>query len=186
MDDETLGSSTIRVSVNINHIIVRGIELGLTYSDPSSPFSGYLNGSIIHAVNFGPISGGFIPPNNSTAAFDADHDQRLSVVTGINYQPQNWYLNLTGIYGSGLTNGNPVYTYKTGLFDFNQAAHTTPSWIFNFSGGYTFQISSGATLEPSLSITNLLDHAHLIKGAFFSSASFEERRKVVFKIALHI
>ncbi len=186
LDDQTLGSSTIRVSVNINHIIVRGIELSLNYSDPSTPFSGFLNGSLIHATNFGPVSGGFIPPDNSTVPFDADHDQRLSVVFGLNYQPQNWFLNLVGIYGSGLTNGNSNYTFKTGLFDFNQGAHTNPSWIFNLSGGYTFSLGNGSSLEPSLTITNLLDHAHLIKGAFFSGASFEERRNVVFKISYHL
>lgn len=39
LDDETLGNTTIRVSVNIHHIIVRGIELGLTYGNPQNPFS---------------------------------------------------------------------------------------------------------------------------------------------------
>jgi len=185
LDDETLGSSTIRVDVNINRIIVRGIELSLNYNDPDNPFSGFLNASIIHAFGTGPVSGGFIPADNSTTPFDLDHDQRLSVVAGLNYQPSNWFLNLVGIYGSGLANGNDI-TFKTGLFDFNQAAHTTPSWIFNLSGGYTFPLGNGSSLEPSLTITNLLDHAHLLKGAFFSGASFEERRNVVFKISYHI
>jgi hypothetical protein len=186
LDDETLGSSTIRVNVNINQVKVSGIELSLNYTDPEIPFSAYLNGSLMHAYGIGPISGGFIPADSSTVPFDLDHDQRLSSVIGLNYQPQNWFLNLVGIYGSGLSNGNDNYTFKTGLFDFNQGAHTTPSWIFNLSGGYTFQLNNGTRLEPSLTITNLLDHAHLIKGAFFSGASYEERRNVVFKISLHI
>lgn len=134
LDDQTLGASTIRVNVNINRIIVRGIELTLTYTDPSNPFSGYLNTALIHAFGIGPISGGFIPANLSATSFDLDHDQRLSIVGGLNYQPRNWFLNLVGIYGSGLTNGNGNYDFKTGLFDFNQSAHTTPSWIFNISG----------------------------------------------------
>ena len=182
LDDETLGSSTLRVNVNINQVKVSGIELSLTYNDPESPFSGYLNGSIMHAYGIGPVSGGFIPADNSTIPFDLDHDQRLSAVVGLNYQPENWFLSIVGIYGSGLANGIGGYTYKTGLFDFNQPAHTTPSWIFNLSGGYTFSLSNGTSLEPSVSISNLLDHSHLIKGAFFSGASFEERRKVTFNI----
>ncbi len=182
LDDETLGSSTIRVNVNINKVKVNGIELSLDYTQPTSPFSAYLNAALIHAYGTGPVSGGFLPPDNSTAPFDLDHDQRLSVVASVNYQPQNWFMNLTGIYGSGLANGNDDYAFKTGLFEFNQGAHTTPSWILNLSGGYTFPIGNGNTIQPSIYITNLLDHSHLIKGAFFSGASFEERRNVVFKI----
>ncbi len=185
LDDETLGASTIRVNVNINQVKVNGIEMSLTYSDPESPFSGYLNGSIMHAYGIGPVSGGFIAADSSTTPFDLDHDQRLSVVIGLNYQPKNWFLNLVGIYGSGLANGKDI-VFKTGLFDFNQAAHTTPSWIFNLSGGYTFTLGNGSTLVPSIAVNNLLDHAHLIKGAFFSSASFEERRNLVFNISYHL
>ena len=96
-------------------------------------------------------------------------------------------MNLTGIYGSGLTNGNPDgVAYQTGLFDFNYATHTAPSWIINVSGGYTFPLGDGSTLEPSLYVTNILDHIHLIKGAYFSGASWEEPRNVVFKISYHL
>jgi TonB dependent receptor-like, beta-barrel/CarboxypepD_reg-like domain len=182
LDDETLGNTSIAVNVNINNIHTSGIELSLRYSNPENPFSAYLNGSLIHAYGIGPVSGGFIPPDSSTAPFDLDHDERLAAVIGLNYQPDNWFLNLVGIYGSGLANGNEDYVFKTGLFDFNQGAHTTPSWILNLSGGYTFNLGDGQTLEPSLYVTNLLDHGHLLKGAFFSGAYFEERRNVVFKL----
>ena len=185
LDDETLGSSTIRVDVNINQIKITGIEFALTYSNQSSPFSGFINSSIIHAYGMGPVSGGFLPADSSTAPFDNDHDQRLSIVVGLNYQPEDWFLNLTGIYGSGLTNGNSDYTFKTGLFDFNQDAHTTPSWIFNVSAGYTFNLGNGHSIEPSLYVKNIFDHDHLLKGAFFSGASFEERRNLVLKLAFH-
>ncbi len=186
LDDETLGSSTIRVNVNINKVKVSGIELSLDYSSLASPFSAFLNGAIIHAYGTGPVSGGFLPPDDSEEPFDLDHDQRLSVVAGLNYQPQNWFISLTGIYGSGLANGNDDYAFKTGLFEFNQGAHTTPSWILNLAGGYTFFLGNGNTIQPSLYITNIFDHNHLIKGAFFSGASFEERRNVVFKIKYEI
>ncbi len=183
LDDETLGNSTIRVNVNINKVKVSGLEFSLTYSDPGNPLSGYINTSIIHAHGTGPVSGGFLLPDNSTAPFDLDHDERLASVIGLNYQPNDWFLSLTEIYGSGLANGTNSYDFKTGLFDFNQGAHTAPSWIFNLSGGYKFNLGDNRTLEPSIYITNLFDHAHLIKGAFFSGASFEERRNVTFKIS---
>ena len=190
LDDATIGSSAIKTPVNIQNVYTNAIEAGLTYSDPSTPFSGYLNASIIHAYGTGPITGGFVLPdisNNDGNGTDLDHDQRLSIVWSVNYQPRGWFANLTGIYGSGLTNGNPNgVAYQTGLFDFNTATHTAPSWILGVSFGHTFFMDGGASLEPSLYISNLLDHDHLIKGAYFSAASYEERRNVVFKLSYHM
>jgi hypothetical protein len=185
LDDQTLGSSTIRVNVNINKVRVTGLELALTYNDPDNPFSGYMNGSIIHAYGMGPVSGGFLPSNSSTTVFDLDHDQRLSAVVGLKYQPENYFIDVTGIYGSGLTNGSGDYQFKTGLFDLNQGAHTSPAFIINVSGGYTFNIGNGQSFEPSVFINNVFDHEHLIKGAFFSGASYEERRNIMMKISYH-
>ena len=98
-----------------------------------------------------------------------------------------WFVNLKAIYGSGLTNGNPDgVAYKTGLFDFNTATHTPPSWIVNLGFGHTLHMAGGATFEPSLYVTNLLNNIHLIKGAYFSGASWEEPRNVVLRLAVHI
>ncbi|HMD13994.1 MAG TPA: hypothetical protein VKI62_05170, partial [Bacteroidota bacterium] len=115
-------------------------------------------------------------------------DQRLSIVADVNYQPQDWFINPEATYGSGLSNGHPedVSIYKTGLFDFNQAAHTTPYWILNCSAGHTFHLAGGDTFEPSIYVTNVLDHIHLVKGAYTTGASWEEPRNVVFKISFHI
>lgn len=187
LDDETVGNSAIKTPVNIQTVHLSGIEMGLSYSSPETPFSGYLNASLIHAYGSGTVSGGFLDFDTDGAATDLDHDQRLSVVTGLNYQPQDWYINLVGIYGSGLSNGNPDFSnFKRGLFDFNQAAHTTPSWILNLAFGYTFRLPGGSTLVPSLYVTNILDNEHLIKGAYFSGASWEEPRNVVLKISVHV
>jgi hypothetical protein len=190
LDDATIGSSAIKTPINIQRVSTTGIEAGLSYSDPVTPFSGYLNAAIIHAYGSGPITGGFVLhdiSDNDGDATDLDHDQRLSVVWSVNYQPRGWFANLTGIYGSGLTNGNPNgVAYQKGLFDFNTATHTSPSWILDLSFGYAFFMGGGATLEPSLYVNNLLDHEHLIKGAYFSGASYEERRNVVFKLSIHV
>jgi len=187
LDDETVGNSAIKTPVNIETVHFTGIAMALSYSSPETPFSGYLNASIIHAYGSGLVSGGFLDYDDDGAATDLDHDQRLSIVTGLNYQPQDWFANLVGIYGSGLSNGNPDFTdFKTGLFDFNQAAHTTPSWIINLAFGYTFHMTGGSTFIPSLYVTNLFDHQHLIKGAYFSGASWEEPRNVIFKISVHV
>jgi len=107
---------------------------------------------------------------------------------GLNYQPKDWFLNLEAIYGSGLSNGYPanVPVYKTGLFDFNTPAHTAPSTILNLGGGHTYRMSGEMTFEPSVYITNLLDYSHLLKGAYTTGASWEERRNVVIKLSVHI
>ncbi|MFI5251528.1 MAG: hypothetical protein ACHQQQ_03755 [Bacteroidota bacterium] len=187
-DDATLGSSAIKTPFNIAMVKTTGIELAFSYSDPATPFSGHLNSSIIHAIGSGALTGGFLAPSDDGLATDLDHDQRASIVADINYQPQNWFMNIEADYGSGLSNGYPgnVLEYKTGLFDFNQAAHTTPYWILNFSAGHTFRYEGGVSFEPSFYVTNLLDHAHLIKGAYTTGASWEERRNVVFKLSFHI
>jgi hypothetical protein len=187
LDDETIGSSAIKTPVNIEAVHTTGLELGLSYSPQESPFSAFVNTAIIHAYGSGALTGGFLPIENIGDVADLDHDQRLSIVTSFNYQPENWYLNLTGTYGSGLTNGNPNgLPYATGLFDFNQFAHTTPSWIFNLSAGYTFHVTGGATIAPSLFINNILDHEHLLKGAYFSGASWEEPRNVILRVDVHL
>ena len=111
-------------------------------------------------------------------------------------QPQDWFVNLTAIYGSGLTNGNPNGSYVdgatgasafgTGLFDFNTDAHVDPYVSFNVAAGHTFAFQGTTTLEPSIYIANIFDSNYLLKGAYFSGAAYGERRNVVFKLALHI
>ncbi len=187
VDDATIGSSAIKTPVNIAQVYTQGVELGLSYSSPITPFSGYINSSIIHAYGVGELSGGFVPFATDGPATDLDHDQRLSVVASLNYQPSDWYTNVVAIYGSGLTNGNPQgLSYGTGLFDFNQAEHVTPSWIFNIGGGYTFHLAGESTLSPSLYIGNLFDNEHLLKGAYFSSAYWEEPRSIILKVDYHL
>lgn len=187
VDDQTVGSSAVKTPVNIADIHTSGVELGLSYSSPMTPFSGFLNSSIIHAYGSGAITGGFLPINDAGPATDLDHDQRLSVVASINYQPEDWFGNATAIYGSGLTNGNPSgLPFATGLTDFNQFAHTTPSWIFNLSAGYTFHLTGGATIAPSLFVGNVLDNEHLLKGVYASAASWEEPRNVILRVDVHL
>jgi hypothetical protein len=187
VDDQTVGSSAVKTPVNIATIKTTGLGLALSYNHPKIPVSGYLNASIIHAYGSGAVTGGFLPINSDGTATDLDHDQRLSIVAGINYQPGKWFIDLTSIYGSGLTNGNPNnVTYQTGLFDFNKDAHVPPSIIFNVGGGYTFHLKGSTTIEPSIYITNILDNSYLLKGAYFSAASYGERRNVILKLALHI
>ncbi|MFI5265057.1 MAG: TonB-dependent receptor plug domain-containing protein, partial [Candidatus Kapaibacterium sp.] len=102
VDDQTVGSSALKTPVNIQKVQINGIEIALSYSNPSTPFSGYANLALTHAYGSGPVTGGFLPAINGDGTnTDLDHDQRLSVVIGLKYQPQNWFISLTPIYGSG-------------------------------------------------------------------------------------
>lgn len=186
LDDETLGSSSIKTPVNIGTVKTDGIELGLAYRHPVIPLSATLNSSIIHAYGYGKISGGFLDIGETIEPSDLDHDQRISVSASLTYQPSDWFANVSALYGSGLTNGNPDdIRFETGLFDMNTAAHVTPAWTINLSGGYRFKLDR-ASIEPSLYITNLLDHSFLLKGQYFSGAAWSERRNIVFTLAVHL
>ncbi|HYQ86763.1 MAG TPA: hypothetical protein VES59_05920 [Bacteroidota bacterium] len=187
VDDQTIGSSAVKTPVNIERVRTNGLEAALSFSNPGTPFAGYLNLAIIHAYGSSAITGGFLPPLDDGDATDLDHDQRLSIVGSIKYQPADWFASLTTIYGSGLTNGNPSGSaFGTGLFDFNPDAHVAPYITFDLAAGHTFSVDGTTTLEPSIYITNLFDKNYFLKGAYFSAAAYGERRNVVFKVALHI
>ncbi len=187
LDDQTIGSSAVKTPVNIAQVHTTGLELGLSYSLPEKYLSAYLNTALNHAYGSGAITGGFLPIESDGSATDLDHDQRLTMVLGINYQPDDYFVNLNVNYGSGLTNGNPEnITYQTGLFAFNSAAHVSPYFTINLGGGYTFHLGGEKTLEPSLYINNILDRSYIIKGAYFSGASWGEPRNVSLKLSLHI
>jgi len=187
IDDQTIGNSSVKTAINISEIRTTGIELGTSYSHPNIPLTGYLNLALIHAYGSGKITGGFLPIISVGNATDLDHDQRLSLSASINYQPKDWFFNLTYTFGSGLTNGNPNnLEYNTGLFDFNSGSHVSPYSFFNFSLGHTFHITGEMNIEPSLYINNLFDNDYLLKGAYFSGASWGDRRNVVLKLSVHI
>ncbi len=195
IDDNTVPGSAITTSVNLNHVHVTGIESVIEVR-PESPFSGYLNVSIIHAYGDPPVYGGFFflgQPNNTF--FDLDHDQRLSVVGGLTYSRGGLYLSTTGIYGSGLTNGitpdSSAHTdqpgqpaighYCTGLFCFNKPFKVDPNYIQNLNAGYSFSVGRNI-IRPEISVDNLFNHRYLLKGAFFSGASVGRPRAVLVRL----
>ncbi len=196
VDDQTIGSSAVKTPVNIEKVKITGVELGLSYTDPGTPITGFLNVGLNHAYGSGAITGGFLPADDAGIATDLDHDQRLSIVGNLDYQLPDWFVSLTSTYGSGLTNGNPNGAYAdpatgasafgTGLFDFNKEAHVDPYVVFDLAFGHTFAFGGGMTLEPSLYVGNIFDNSYFLKGAYFSAASYGERRNVVFKLAMHI
>jgi outer membrane receptor for Fe3+-dicitrate len=90
------------------------------------------------------------------------------------YSAGQFYVSGTGIYGSGLTNGVTPDSigdrgYCTGLFCFNDQFKVKPSFITNFSAGYSF-IVGRTVVRPEVFIDNAFDNQYLLKGAFFSGA----------------
>ena len=181
IDDATIPGTAILTSVNIGRVRITGIE-GVVEVRPRGPVSGYLNLALNHAYGFDGVTGGFFPPSTDSTPFDLDHDQRLSGVASMVYSAHGFYLSATGIYGSGLTNGNsPDSTYGTGLFDFNKSIKVDPNFILNASAGYTFAV--GATvIRPQVYIENLFDSKYALKGPFFSGASLGRPRSVQFRV----
>jgi hypothetical protein len=183
IDDNTVPGSAITTSVNIQHVRITGIE-GVVEVRPSGPVSGYLNLALNHAYGYGTITGGFFPTVPPSGAFDLDHDQRISAVGNVLYARSGAYLSLTGIYGSGLTNGDePDSTYGTGLFAMNQSIKVAPSFILNAGAGYAIAIGS-SLLRPQIYVDNVFNHHYLLKGAFFSGASVGRPRTVEFRLNL--
>jgi len=184
IDDNTVPGSAITTSVNIEHVRITGIE-AVVEVRPAGPLSGYLNFALNHAYGYGTVTGGFFPSVPPSGAFDLDHDQRVSLVANALYSQSGFYLSATGIYGTGLTNGNDTASYKTGLFDFNSDAHVSPSFILNASAGYSIPLG-GTILRPEVYVDNAFDHHYLLKGAFFSGASVGRPRTIEFRLNLGV
>jgi hypothetical protein len=160
---------------------VTGIEAAVEVH-PSGPLSGYLNAALCHAYGQGPITGGFFPAATPPGYFDLDHDQRLSLLASVTWAARGVFASVTGIYGSGLTNGEePDASYGTGLLDFNRSIKVAPNGVVNVSGGYAWPIGR-VVLRPEVFVDNVFDSHYLLKGAFFSGASVGRPRSFQVKI----
>ncbi len=185
IDDNTVPGSAIVTSVNIEQVRITGIEAVLDVRPPG-PVSGYVNVALNHAYGFGAITGGFFPSQPPSGTFDLDHDQRLSGVASLVYSLRRFYLSATGIYGSGLTNGqDPDSTYGTGLLDFNKSIKVAPSFILNGSVGYAITLGR-SVLRPQVYVENALNKKYLLKGVFFSGASVGRPRTVQIRLNLGV
>ncbi len=171
MDDNTIPGTDIETAVNINHIFVRGIELGVDYH-PESPFTGYFNIAVSHAEGDGTSSGGFLPTQPPATAFDLDHDQRITYSVGLNFNEDNYFASIIGSYGSGLTNNETN-------------GHVAPHFILDGSLGKTFQVGS-FQIKPEFFLNNILNHQYLLKGAFFSGAAWGTPRSFLFKVSVNV
>jgi hypothetical protein len=184
IDDNTVPGSAIVTSVNIAKVKITGIET-VQEIRPPGPFSAYLNVALNHAYGHGPITGGFFPTADPQGFFDLDHDQRLSALGSATYSLGQAYASLTGIYGTGLTNGvapaDCNCSYGTGLFDFNKGIKVKPSFILNGSTGFSFGFGR-ALVRPEFYIDNILDKKYLLKGAFFSGRSVGRPRQFQFRL----
>jgi outer membrane receptor for ferrienterochelin and colicin len=197
IDDTQVPGTAITTDVNIEQVRITGLETVLEIRPPG-PVTGFVNLALTHAYGFGAVTGGFFPVTPPAQPFDLDHDQRLSGTAGITYSGQGLLVTATGIYGSGLTNGvtpnapsvagfdpsqPPTPVLGTGLFDFNKPFKVAPSFILNASASYSFAVN-GLLLRPQFYVDNVFDHLYVLKGAFFSGASFGRPR--TFQVRLNL
>jgi len=181
IDDNTVPGSAIVTSVNIEQVRITGIE-AVAEVRPRGPVSGYVNLALNHAYGYGAITGGFFPSEPPSGNFDLDHDQRVSGVATVVYSAHGFYASATGIYGSGLITDDTTNSPQgTGLLDFNKLHHVPPSFILNASAGYAFAFG-GVVVRPQIYVENVFDKQYLLKGAFFSGASFGRPRSVQLRI----
>ncbi len=197
IDDTQVPGTAITTDVNIDHVRITGLE-GVLEVRPRGPVSGFLNVALNHAYGYGAVSGGFFSTVPPAESFDLDHDQRLSTTAGLTVSKGGFLGTLTGIYGSGLTNGlTPnapgVAGYDstiaatgvsgTGLFDFNKEFKVKPSFILNGSVGYAF--AAGRTIvHPQLYVDNIFNLKYSLKGAFFSGATFGRPRTYQLRLSI--
>jgi hypothetical protein len=188
IDDQTVPGSAIVTSVNIAEVRIKGIEATFEIKPPGA-WSGYVNFSINHAYGKAPITGGFFPVDTTAVPggwFDLDHDQRISSVASVVFSAHQLYASVTGIYGSGLTNGADITApIGTGLTSFNRDIHVAPNFIANLSLGYTF-LWGKSVLRPELFIDNLFDSQYLLKGQFFSGASAGRPRTIQLQLTYNM
>jgi outer membrane receptor protein involved in Fe transport len=185
IDDNTVPGSAVTTDVNIAEVKVRGIEAAIDVKPQGSPVTGYVNFAVSHAYGHGPVTGGFFPTDIANVPggwFDLDHDQRISAVANAVYSAHRTFLSLTGIYGSGLTNGADItQPIGRGLFDFNSAIHVRPNFILDGAAGRTFVIGH-TVVSPQVYVNNILDNHYLLKGAFFSGAAVGRPRSLELRV----
>jgi Carboxypeptidase regulatory-like domain len=186
IDDNTVPGTSIVTDVNIATVHITGLESAIEIRPPG-PLSGYLNFAINHAYGRGPVTGGFFPTDVADVPggwFDLDHDQRISAVASAVYSAARSFVSMTGIYGSGLTNGADItHPIGTGLFDFNSDIHVNPSFILNGAVGHTLVLGRGVA-DVQLYVNNIFDLHYLLKGAFFSGASVGRPRTFELRVSL--
>jgi hypothetical protein len=183
VDDNTLPGTALTATVNVARVRITGIEAVLAVRS-GGPLGGYLNVALAHAYAHGPITGGFSPSAYPSGWYDLDHDQRLSIVGSLSYEHPRWHASATGIYGSGLTNGNPLAgTTQLGLWDFNAAVKVPPSVIVNTSVGGSVRIFDWS-VRPELFVDNLFNRRYVLKGAFTSGPSLGRPRTAALRVAV--
>jgi hypothetical protein len=144
-----------------------------------------VNAGLSHASAIGPVTGGFFPTPYPSGWFDQDHDQRLSIVASETCALRAGFASVTGIFGSGLTNGNPgAAPNETGPFDFNPRIKVAPSFIVNAAAGRSWTVGA-ATLRTELSVDNVFDRRYILKGAFTSGPSVGRPRSIQVKVTVN-
>ena len=199
IDDTQLPGSAITTDVNIGQVHVTGIEAVIEVR-PSGPLSGFLNLALIHAYGTGAITGGFLNETPPAQPFDLDHDQRLSSVLGLTYSTGRFWSPRPASTAAG----SPTASRRT-----RRACRATirrsiprrcsaPACSPSTRRSRSTRISSGmrsvgvnfragnTTIRPQFFVDNVFDRKYVLKGAFFSGASYGRPRTFSVRISVGI
>ena len=171
-DDQTLGNTQIKVPVNDAKASSRGIEFSVDRA-LSDALSLHVSYSRAWGKNAGPITGGLLGNVFATDYFYDDHDQTHSGTVELSYETKGRYARLDGEYGSGLpfgeiddASGNPI------ALNF---LRVPPHLTLNFAAG----VPLSRRLSLDLTVSNLLNHAYIIKQSdFFSNTQWAQGRAI--------
>ena len=80
---------------------------------------------------------------------------------------------------------DPTPVLGTGLFDFNKAFKVDPNFIVNASAGLSLR-SGNISLRPQFFVDNIFNKQYILKGAFFSGASYGRPRTFSVRLTVGI
>jgi outer membrane receptor protein involved in Fe transport len=181
IDDGLFGQSLILSTFNYAHGEIKGVEFTTTYT--KGGFSGYGNIAVSDALGEGIDSAQFLLPAVAAytqgAYIHLDHDQRLSVSSGLSYLLNESrsastlpYVDL--IYGSGLRDD---LTYNGVTIP--NGASVPDYYTINMGVQQDFKLSGKQHLKLRFDVVNVTDNTYELRngtGVGVNAPEFGERR----------
>jgi outer membrane receptor for Fe3+-dicitrate len=152
--------------------VFHGLDLRLDVI-PVHGWSGYISAGTVRTVFYNPTVGGLDaanPANQNNLPYLIDHDQKLTLQTGVRYQHQELFGQVICRFDSGLVAGDPAGVagnpdYAFGIPYVHQVndSLTGTYWrvnsrtVWDLNGGDAFKFASGRSLLAELDLLNVFN-----------------------------